>query len=244
MENKLWKVIWKRSGAQYSMCLADFPKINVTAKSLEDAIEMLEELVANEMHDPVPHFEYVNALPSAAGSPYIYTLTGHNCADGITNINDLFNRNKCPKCKNYPGQRTNEPIRAKSFPDDDLMFTDYLGEIISQRLASFLELQDCPELELRPITLNGNSTSEFFELISRHPREYVAIQGKKANKGGFKCVECGFVVWMYMPYEADYFKYVTAECLPPLDVRAYPIGVDYRMGLAVNKSARDSIIRS
>jgi hypothetical protein len=244
-EAKLWKATWKQVGQKYSLSLVDHPKIKVSGEVLDDAIEKLEDLVADELGDPVPHFEFITPLPTeqaGVGNPYIHILTGHKCAENISNMDRLFVKAKCPKCWNFSGPRTEELIRLASVPDGDLIFTDFLGQIISAQLAAFLKLHGSEEIALRPIILCGRETTDFLELRSSHPREYVAIKGVKASKGGFKCGVCGFVVWMYMPYEAQYSKYVLHESLASSAV--FPIGINDQMRLAVSKQMRASVIRS
>jgi len=247
MESKLWKVAWKRSGQKYLVSLTEHPEIKASGASLDEATEKLEDLVAEKLGDPVPHFEFITPLPlegEGCPAPYIHILTGHRCADGISNMDRLFVNGKCAKCRNYSGPRTQELIRLDSVPDGDLTFTDYLGLIISAKLADFLKLQDSVEITMHPVILFGKESSDFFELVSAHPREYVAIKGVRACKGGFKCDLCGFMVWMYMPYEAQFFEYISQDSLPESKAKVFPVGVDCQMRLAVNNETRASVIRS
>lgn len=129
-------------------------------------------------------------------------------------------------------------------PKDDLVCLDTLGQIISAQLAEFLRLNLVSEVMLRPVIIDGKETTKFLELCSRQPRELVAKKGIMASKGGFKCRQCGYFGWGYMPYEADYFEYVTKESLPDKSVKIFPINVDYRMRLAVDRKIRAEAIGS
>lgn len=246
MEARLWKATWKRSGQKYSLSLVDYPKIKASGLILEEVIEKLEDLVADKLNDAVPHFEFIDPLPSEvtdSSKSYLHILTGHNCADGISNVEQLFAREKCKKCGNS-GPRTEELIRLDAMPDGDLAFTDFLGQLISAQLADYLGIKNLREVSTRPVILCGKQTSDILELRSLVPRKYVAHKGIKPARWGFKCKACGFSTWMYMPNEAPFIEYVSKECLPDSSEKVFPIGVDDRMSLAVDKETRAAVIRS
>ncbi len=245
-EANLWKATWKRNRQDYVLSLSDYPEIKVTGSILDEAIEKLEDTVAEKLGDANPHFEFLTPLPleTQQAAPCIHILTGHKCADDITNIEQLFVRERCSKCQNYSGPRTDALMRLDSAPRGDITFTDFLGQIVSSRISDFLNLGDSTEMELRPLVLRGKETTDYLELRSKCPREYVALKGVKAEKGGFRCGACGFVVWMYMPYEAPFSKYVAKESLPHDGKQVFPIGVDDRVRLAVDHETRAAVIRS
>src|SRR5262245_56818967 len=164
MEGRLWKATWKRSGRSFSVALVHHPKIKATGSTLEEEIEKFEDKIDDNLGDAVPHLEFINALPSVRA--FLFTLAGHNQIEGIVNLEELFNRPRCAKCDNICGQRTKVPIRLKNPPDDDLRFTEFLGQIISLRLATFLKLHGSKEIRLLPTVIAGRESNDFLELVS------------------------------------------------------------------------------
>jgi hypothetical protein len=243
MEGKLWKATWKRNGTKFVLSLVEHPGVTVTSATLDEAVEEFEDLVAEKLGDAVPHFEFIEPLPTAEES-YVHILTGHKCAESITNLNQLFVRGRCNACGNLSGPRTEEMIELDSAPDGDLTFTDFQGQIISARLAEFLGIGKLDEIVVRSVKLRGTQSTDFFELRSRHPREYVAKRGLPKPRWAFKCKSCGLVVWMYMPHEATFSEFISREVLPETSVSTFPIGVDDRMRLAVDKETRAQVVRS
>jgi len=244
MEEQLWKAIWKRAGRKYSVALVNHPKLRATGKTLDEAVEKLGDLISEELGDAVPHLEFVNPLPASGSGRFIFTLAGHNQNYDVINADALFDSAQCPKCHNQMGERNEELIQLRKPPEDDLMFTDWLGQIISRRLATFLKLQKCNEVILRPIVIRGKVSSEFLEVISISPRPYVAKKGVKGSWGEFWCKKCERKSIMYMPHEADYLHYVAADSLPDPKVSVFPVGVGYEVDIAVSKTLREAVIRS
>jgi len=247
MEAQLWKANWKRGANGFVLSLVDHPKIRASGLIWEEVVEQLEDLVADRLGDPVPHFEFTKPPPmEPAGThcQFVHVLTGHKCADSLSNIEQLFVREKCPRCWNYSGPRTDALIELGSKPDGDLPFTEYLGQLISSRLAEYLMLRNSKEIVLRPVVLNGRETTDYLEVRSNYPREYVALKDVRADKGGFKCKVCQYVGWMYLPYEAPFFHYVREDCLPNSEVKIYPIGTDDRVSIVVSSRIRAAVIRS
>jgi hypothetical protein len=116
---------------------------------------MLEDEVAERLGDADPHFEFVTPLPSGVNhtdfSAFLFTLAGHNRLEDVNNLLTLFDRPRCTRCGNISGNRTSEPLRLNAAPKDDLSFTEFLGQVISSRLATFLKLQQSKEVALLPV---------------------------------------------------------------------------------------------
>ena len=119
MEAQLWKVKWEYRSGKYCLGLLDHPSIKVEAISIEEAVDLMEERISDELHDPVPHLEFVNALPANAGlaePTFIQILAGHKCVEGIVNESALFVNPRCKKCENYFGGRTTALIELEQPP--------------------------------------------------------------------------------------------------------------------------------
>jgi hypothetical protein len=247
MDEQLWKATWRQSGRSFSVALVDHPKIRATARTLDEAIGKLEDRIADVLGDAVPHLEFVRALPTGIGRAndpaFLFTLAAHNRIEGIKNLEALFDRPRCAECGNICGSRTREPICLSKPPKDHLSFTEFLGQIVSSRLAQFLKLQHLNEVKLLPTLIGDQKSEEFLEVLSVHPRPYVARDGVKASQA-FRCGKCGATVLMYMPYEAEFLKYIAVDSLPTGDVPVFPVGVGHEARLAVNRAVRDAVIRS
>lgn len=243
MEAQLWKAIWKRKGQQYHLSLLDHPSVKIIGTTPEEMVDQFEELVAEKFHDAVPHFEFLNQPASDITADFIFTLTGHHEAEKITNLDELFGPEKCPQCKRIIGARTEALICLEEIPKGDLVFTDYLGEIISKQLASFLKIPNYPEFQTRPVIIFGKESSDFLELNATCTRSFVAIKGLKAGKC-HPCFKCGSGPWMYMPNEAKYLEYISIESLPPKDILVFPIGVPPKLSIALDATLREEIIKS
>ena len=124
----------------------------------------------------------------------------------------------------------------------DLRFTDFLGQIISEKLALELGLDDCSDFEQRPIIIAGVETWAFRELRSVKLRPYVAKKGLKASRGS-KCPQCGLIVWMYMPGEAKFLEYISAIDAPK-NMDVFAVGTDDLMSIAVSEDLRQRIVGS
>jgi hypothetical protein len=243
MEAQLWKVNWKKKGPKYHFSVVGHPKVFVTAETVDEAIDLLEERITDELHDAVPHLEFIKPLPSAKPD-YLFELAGHHRVETVLNVAELFQHPKCRVCDNWSGPRTEALIQLPEKPIGDLDFTWEAGYIVSAKLAKFLSLHECPGLRLRPVVIAGKETMDYLEMWSTHPRPGVAIKGVKASRGGFRCQTCGKTVWMYLPHEAPYFHYLSAESLPVPPRPVFPIYEDYNVKLAVDPATRAAVIKS
>jgi len=244
-EGNLWKVQWKKDSRGYRVFLTDDPKFQATAKRLDDAIEQLEERVTEERDDPVPHFEWLNPLPHPVGvesRDFVYVLTGHHRVD-VENVEESLEKPRCARCHNYSGPRTSVPLRLNASPDGDLPFTQFGGQLCSEKLAQLLKLSECDDLRLLPIIITGQETFKFLELRTRIAREFVAKK-EAPSRNAFRCRACGATVVTYFPDEADYFQFVAASALPRPVPTVFAIGSDYSIELAVSKALRQQVISS
>jgi hypothetical protein len=244
-EGNLWKARWNRSGRNYRAFLADDPNLQATGKTIDDAIERLEERVIEERGDVVPHFEWLNPLPypsGVEGRDFVSVLCGHRRVD-VENVERLLANPRCARCQNYAGSRTIEPIRLNVLPDGDLPFTQFGGQLCSAQLAYFLKLNEREDVKLLPVVIAGKETNEFFELRSTKARDYVAKMGTPC-RNAFHCPACGLTVITYYPEEADYFQFVAAASLPNPLPPVWAIGSQHLVRLGVSKLIRQQVVRS
>ncbi len=245
MEGNLWKATWEKHGRSYELALVEHPSVRAHGRSLEEAVENLEDMVAERFGDAVPHLEFVRPLPTkhkGEHEAFLFVLAAHEPVTKITNVPKLFSH-QCAACGQFVGPRTEDLIMLDEIPAGDLVFTDWLGHIISSKFSDLLHLGACPEIRLLPTMIGGRKTNDFLELASLHVRPFVGIKGNQpANRS--KCKDCGFAVALYMPHEAPFLQYVNRRDLPIPRPDVFPVGSDHRMELAVSRRTRDQVICS
>jgi len=242
-EETLWKARWKKTGRNFRVFVADDAKLQASAKNLEDAIEQLEERIAEERDDPVPNFEWINPLPrplGLEGSDFVHIICGHRQIE-VVNSEILFEKPRCVRCHNFSGIRTQELIGLSALPDDDFPFTQFGGQLCSAVLARFLKLSQNSELKLLPTVVAGIKSKECLELRTDVSREFVAKQGTP-SRCAFRCQECQATLVAYLPDEADYFQFVAKNSLPHPIPPLFTIGSDYSLRIACCKELRRQII--
>jgi hypothetical protein len=243
-EAKLWRIDWKRARNAYLVFVVGNNEVRATAKSIEDALELLEEAIATKCGDPSPRFEFVTPLPDSLdleARDFLFTLAGHQRSD-VINSEILFERPRCQRCGNVYGPRSQALISLSEAPAAELTFTEF-GRIISKRLVAFLRLERLNEFSLLPVLIAGRETGDYFELRSIIAREFVARRNTPA-RSAFRCRECGFSMVVYLPDEAKYFQYVAAASLPKPVPQIFALGVDYGAAIAISGTLRRELIGS
>jgi hypothetical protein len=209
VEGRVVVCSWKKTADGYRVWVKGRPKLAAEADTFETADERLWEVILRATGDGENTREYAPASPRGSGegpAVGVVMVSGNT----VAHVNDasgaLHAGERCPRCGNSTGGRTETPLRL-----DDIE-SGYEGGIahiregtyakgsrpfFSDRFRSLLTAEERARFTWRKVERPRRAKKEFYELAtSSVDVPVVGVRSLKGDGGG-RCETCG---WFALPF--------------------------------------------
>ncbi|MCD6052313.1 MAG: hypothetical protein K0Q55_3731 [Verrucomicrobia bacterium] len=238
MEGKVYICTWKKVGTKYQVWLKKNPKIKASARTFEEADEILAGEIMEIAGDGENVREYLPPAPESSKPAKLLDIAivhvgGNTHSRIVGEDKHLFSGGVCPHCGTFLGERTAAPLVI------DGVASGYDGGFVWQKpfqyfSADFLKLltpKERASFEWRPIELQRRSRKTFFEMIPRETVPHVAVRGMPFEP--LHCPKCQTIIGLHLFQKGtSIYTYVNRDSLPKRLPTCFAVGEAHNFKLA------------